>query len=142
MPVLPGMIRLAGHFCGVVTTASHCLDIALPIADEVAIDALFPVINGFLDCAKRSSATNLEGTHKTHIWSQLLTILQTDVSDHAALQHQDLQSKVEVGDRDSSAMGKKLHDVIIHERALEVDYEAKERLVENLMEGRAFLELV
>jgi len=78
----------------------------------------------------------LEGTHKTHIWSQLLTILQTDVSDHAALQHQDLKSKVGVGDRDSSANGKKLHDVIIQERALEVDYEAKERLVENLMEDR------
>lgn len=58
------------------------------------------------------------------------------MSDHAAFKHQDLQSKVEVGDRDSSAMGKKLHDVIIHERALEVDYEAKERLVENLMEDR------
>eukprot|EP00930_Biecheleria_cincta_P055594 TRINITY_DN41905_c0_g1_i1.p1 TRINITY_DN41905_c0_g1~~TRINITY_DN41905_c0_g1_i1.p1 ORF type:complete len:507 (+),score=122.20 TRINITY_DN41905_c0_g1_i1:39-1559(+) len=140
VPVRPGMIRLAGHFCGVATTASHCLDISLPIADEVAIDALFPVIGGFLDGAKRSSTTSGKGAEKTYLWSQLLTILQTDVVEGAARQHQELQSRAELTNRDDSDMGKQLHDVILQERALEVDYEAKERLVENLMQQREVLQ--
>lgn len=136
VPVLPGMIRLAGHFCGVATTASHCLEIALPIADEVTIDALFPVISDILDGAKRLSAKSEEGAQKVHLWSQMLSILQKDTNKDATRQCLELPAKPEVTRRENGAMDKKLHDVILQERALEVDYEAKERLVEDLMQDR------
>lgn len=42
-----GCVRIAGHFCGSVTTDTHCLDVALPVEYDVPLAVLEPLLAVF-----------------------------------------------------------------------------------------------
>lgn len=177
-PVRKGQIRLEGHFCGVATTSSHRLELAIPINEEVDINLLFPLLAGFQASSEAISGDFEEPTSSPasrpdpQLWSHLEKLLEADRKDleeeegevveelfecmgpHwreaiaagsrrnsvASLQRQmsessscdELQEKLREEERE-------LRATKAHERAMEIDFQAKEALVQNLMEERSIL---
>eukprot|EP00435_Cladocopium_sp_Y103_P063506 s274_g25.t1 len=84
-PVRKGQIRLEGHFCGVATTSSHRLELAIPINEEVDINLLFPLLAGFQ--ASSESKGDFEEPMSSpasrpdpQLWSNLEKLLEADRS--------------------------------------------------------------
>lgn len=147
-----GNARISGDFAGVVTTSSHCLDVAVRIDDEVQVAALAPVIAAVLASAECS--TGPKKNTKVHLWQSIQSILAADDMRpdevEATLPTRGSLSKVllkrssqslaqiqlERCETDASDTLKLLDQ---KGKVLEIDYEAKENLVKQLMEERAFL---
>lgn len=55
-PVLPKIISIIGHFSGKITTAVHSMDVCMPIEHEVPCEALEPLLDVFLEAAKKHEA--------------------------------------------------------------------------------------
>eukprot|EP00434_Breviolum_minutum_P001914 symbB.v1.2.001694.t1/scaffold93.1/size335462/9 len=83
-PVPKGQIRLEGHFCGVATTSSHRLELAIPINEEVDINLLYPLLNGFQ--ASREAKGDFEEASPAspmdpELWKTLEKLLEADRKD-------------------------------------------------------------
>lgn len=147
-----GNARISGDFAGVVTTSSHCLDVAVRIDDEVQLAALAPIIAAVLASAECSAGAKKDT--KVHLWQSIQSILAVDdmrpeeveatsptrgslnkVSFKRSSQSL-AQIQLERCETDASDTLKLLDQKA---KVLEIDYEAKENLVKQLMEERAFL---
>eukprot|EP00913_Durusdinium_trenchii_P026112 g24495.t1 len=84
-----GQVRLEGHFCGVAVTASHRLELAIPIFEEVDINLLFPLLSGFKASREAKeglpqipeSPTSPASLCDPEIWTSLEQILECDRKD-------------------------------------------------------------
>jgi len=180
-PVPKGQIRLEGHFCGVATTSSHRLELAIPINEEVDINLLYPLLNGFQ--ASREAKGDFEEASPAspmdpELWKTLEKLLEADRKDLEDEEGEVVEDLLEcmgpnwksmtsgltglpgaAGSRRNSLtfqrssstesvdeLQAKLKDeerelraTKAHERAMEIDFQAKEALVQNLMEERSKL---
>jgi len=89
LPVEKGQIRLHGHFCGVATTASHRLELAIPVREQVDINLLYPLLAGleasFHKRAEKTAETDASPTSpdspdspKVELWTRLKDLLELD----------------------------------------------------------------
>eukprot|EP00439_Symbiodinium_sp_Y106_P058031 s1152_g8.t1 len=89
LPVEKGQIRLHGHFCGVATTASHRLELAIPVREQVDINLLYPLLAGleasFHKRAAKTAETDASPTSpdspdspKVELWTRLKDLLELD----------------------------------------------------------------
>ncbi|CAJ1431117.1 unnamed protein product [Effrenium voratum] len=174
-----GRIRLQGHFCGVAVTASHRLELAIPVEEEVDINVLLPLLNGFKDSRKAKEPPEADGSptnskFDSSLWSTLEELLEIDrkgIEEEGDQVMEEMMGSFEPGWREAFTRGetfmrgetfvrgvsrrssdataseselaaklreeeRELRVTKAHERALEVDFQAKEKLVQNLMEER------
>lgn len=160
-PVPPGRIRLRGHFCGVVTTPSHCIEVSLPVVHEVPYTSLHPLLSAFIQEAEAEAkgggehgvdsseeAVTEESAKATQpppsmLWRDLMVLLAADLplGGPVTVDRGPLAQQGAVGDGGASApiRSSVLQRMETHEQALEIDLSAKEALVEDLMREREAL---
>lgn len=139
----PGQIRLKGHFTGVVTTASHCLDISVPLSYEVPLGALEPALLAFLEAQKEAEAMSPGGDFEaeqlqmeSRVWQDLIAIVHADKKGQDS-RAREIMKIAQHGKRGGRTAGDpQLQRIEEKEAALEVDLEAKEELLEKVMEER------
>mmetsp|Transcript_1220 Transcript_1220/g.2676 ORF Transcript_1220/g.2676 Transcript_1220/m.2676 type:complete len:498 (+) Transcript_1220:64-1557(+) len=139
-PLRPGYVRLQADFAGSLMTASHYLDMALPLDYDIPISVLLPVLNCFEaegEVSKhqqhgegaKSAGQSLKG-----VWADLQSLLSADAS--APESESDNIRPIPSTSDPASLSEEELLRVASAEKALEVDYQAKQALVEKLTRER------
>mmetsp|Transcript_114898 Transcript_114898/g.371428 ORF Transcript_114898/g.371428 Transcript_114898/m.371428 type:complete len:519 (+) Transcript_114898:50-1606(+) len=150
-PVRPGRIRLYGDFVGTVTTEDHYLEVALPLNCELPIAAFETVIAAIVaeHASRRNGDAQSELEQRTgKVWEDLKVILTSSSSSpsgagvgkmHTSSEETIMPSvsqtnsfKRIISEEDMDALWR----AASHEKALEIDYAAKEALVLELRKER------
>jgi len=149
--VRPGRIRLYGDFVGTVTTEDHYLEVALPLNCELPIAAFETVIAAIVaeHASRRNGDAQSELEQRTgKVWEDLKVILTSSSSSpsgagvgkmHTSSEDTIMPSasqtnffKKIISEEDMDALWR----AASHEKALEIDYAAKEALVLELRKER------
>mmetsp|Transcript_49701 Transcript_49701/g.115256 ORF Transcript_49701/g.115256 Transcript_49701/m.115256 type:complete len:538 (+) Transcript_49701:106-1719(+) len=149
-PVQSRTVRLRGHFVGDVTTASHCLEVNVPVKHEVPYLAIEPALVAFLQAAKKEEVgqPNDEGAARdgahlkcSELWQRILTLIAADdggeESEPRRVSKRTLGDKASRSVRTDDARFQRLQE---KEAALEIDYAAKEDLLAEVMLERDTLQ--
>eukprot|EP00929_Paragymnodinium_shiwhaense_P098039 TRINITY_DN59591_c0_g1_i1.p1 TRINITY_DN59591_c0_g1~~TRINITY_DN59591_c0_g1_i1.p1 ORF type:complete len:515 (-),score=118.20 TRINITY_DN59591_c0_g1_i1:3-1547(-) len=70
-----GQVRIAGSFCGSVTTSSHHLEVSLPLDLEVTSDVCRPFLLAALRSRSTSGSEETPRSSSHGVWAQLLDIV-------------------------------------------------------------------
>lgn len=138
-PVVPGSVRLSGDFAGIVTTSTHCLEVSLPLDFEVPVAALEPALAAFTGeiAAGRCSPNILQDQDMTSVWNDVGILLKQAKANGV----QKCNGDVACAHLPGSVTNENYLRLQSKEEALEVDYEAKEALVQQLVKERDALKV-
>jgi len=181
-PVPPGNVRICGHFTGSITTASHHLDVSLPVKYTVPYVSIEPCLSAFFHASKKETAdgdgsvghgghegscampghtdkhgggmaARVEPWKKSELWKKLKALCHVDMqSAHGGDDPFPRQISGTSGDvsmcrqistlsapeaiEELEKMAHKIEELEEHDTVLEIDYEAKEALLQEVFQER------